>query len=81
MKKLVTLIIMVICITTNAQTNKKVSYISPKKDTLILPKNQVGVLIAETWDKNPIKEKRPVIIFADENTINRLNNRNKKAKS
>lgn len=72
---------MVICITTNAQTNKKVSYISPKKDTLILPKNEIGMYIAEAWDKKPIKEKRPVIIFADEKTISKLNNRNKKAKS
>ena len=80
MKSLLTIILFT-SLSVMAQTNQKVSYISPKKDTLILPKNQVGVLIAETWDKTPIKEKRPVIIFADENTINRLNNRNKKAKS
>jgi len=80
MKSLLTIILFT-SLSVMAQTNQKVSYISPKKDTLILPKNQVGVLIAEAWDKKPIKEKRPVIIFADENTINKLNNRNKKAKS
>lgn len=80
MKSLLTIILFT-SLSVMAQTNQKVSYISPKKDTLILPKNQIGVLIAETWDKKPIKEKRPIIIFADENTINRLNNRNKKAKS
>jgi hypothetical protein len=70
MKKLVTLIAMVICITATAQTDQKVSYVSPKKDTLILPNDNIGELIAQTWDN---QKKKPIIIFADQSVINKKN--------
>ena len=72
MKKLFTLIAMVICITATAQSNQKVSYVSPKKDTLMLPKDNFGKLIAQTWDG---VKKKPIIIFADQSVIDKKNAR------
>jgi hypothetical protein len=70
MKKLFTLIAMVICITATAQIDQKVSYVSFKKDTLILPNDKVGKLIAQTWDN---QKKKPIIIFADQSIIDKKN--------
>lgn len=74
MKKLILSISLAfICLQfTNAQsTREKISYVSPKKDTLILPNDNIGELIASTWDD--VKTKKPVIIFTDMNTIKRKN--------
>jgi len=57
----------------NAQTDKKVSYVSDNKDTLMLPNTDLGKLIASTWKDTPSKEKKPIIVFADEQTIKTKN--------
>lgn len=36
----------------------------------MLPNNELGKLIASTWKDTPSKEKKPIIVFADESTIN-----------
>lgn len=41
----------------------RVSTVSPNKDTLWLVDEQIGYLIASTWDNFPTGEKKPVIIF------------------
>jgi len=41
----------------------KVSTVSPTRDTLWLLDEQIGYLIASTWDTYPTPEKKPVIIF------------------
>ncbi len=53
--------------------NPRISYISSKKDTLILPDNRLGKLICEAWDYGPKTEKKPVIQFASEQKIRSLN--------
>lgn len=70
MKITLTLIAMVICITTTAQSNQKISYVSPKRDTLMLPNDKFGKLIAKTWDN---EEKKPIIVFVDQSVIDKKN--------
>lgn len=35
----------------------------------MLPNTDIGKLIADTWEKRPLNDKKPVILFADEQTI------------
>lgn len=72
MKITLTLIAMVICITTTAQSNQKISYVSPKRDTLMLPNDKFGKLIAKTWDN---EEKKPIIVFDKQSVIDKKNAR------
>jgi hypothetical protein len=51
---------------------ERVSYVSLKRDTLILPDDNLGRLIHATWKDVP-KSKQPVIIFADAVTIKKKN--------
>jgi hypothetical protein len=71
---LLTLTLAFVCIQYNqAQTTSvKISYVSPQKDTLILPDDDLGKLIASTWVDRPVG-KTPVIILTDEDTIKRKN--------
>lgn len=41
----------------------RVSTVSPNRDTLWLVDEQIGHLIASTWEDFPTVEKKPVIIF------------------
>lgn len=72
-KSIITLTIVCLSLFINAQTDKKVSYVSDNKDTLMLPNTDLGKLIASTWKDTPSKEKKPTIIFADEQTIKAKN--------
>ena len=51
---------------------ERVSYVSAKQDTLILPDNSLGKLIHATWKDIP-KHNQPVILFADVATIQQRN--------
>ena len=51
---------------------KQITYVSLKKDTLILPNNDLGKEIHSTWESIPKKE-RPVILFDTEARIQRRN--------
>lgn len=68
---------------TNAQTpNETIAYVSPQKDTLLLPNDNLGKLIASTWLSTPITQS-PIILFSDEDIIKHknemlFNTRNKK---
>jgi hypothetical protein len=75
MKKTITLFALaIICIQMNAQSTypNSIAYVSPKKDTLMLPNDEVGKLVASTWIDTPIKS-RPVILLVTEDTIKRKN--------
>jgi len=72
-KSIITLTIVCLSLFINAQTDKKVSYVSDNKDTLMLPNTDLGKLIASTWKDTPSKEKKPIIVFADEQTIKTKN--------
>lgn len=52
--------------------NQKISYVSPNRDTLMLPDNIHGHLIKSTWAEVK-KRKRPVIIIASEEDIAQMN--------
>lgn len=65
MKIITTLLIM---ISFNLNSQNQISYVSEQKDTLILPNNDVGYFIKDSWDTIP-KSERPVIMFASEWTI------------
>lgn len=71
---LITLSLVCLSLFINAQTTygSRISYVSEKKDTLILPDNSLGKTIAMTWI-NVKSEKKPVILYADEATITRKN--------
>ncbi len=62
---------MAIATSVMAQEPNRVSYISPSKDTLMLPKDTLGTLIAKCWDNT--SEKKPVILFVDVYTIRQRN--------
>jgi len=68
---LLTITLAFLCIQYNqAQTTtERISYVSPKQDTLILPDNELGKLIAQTWVKPKKLTPTPVILFTDEETI------------
>lgn len=79
---LLTITLFLFCIQfSTAQKTQKIAYVSPKKDTLMLPNNELGMLILDTWYCNPIVP-QPVIILTDEDTIKVMNvlyeNRKKK---
>ncbi len=72
MKKLLTIIFMAICIVATAQSDEKISYVSPNKDTLMLLNDSFGKLIAKAWDG---EKKKPIIVFADQSVIDNENAR------
>lgn len=71
MKKLFILFAVLIATSAMAQEPSRITYVSPSKDTLMLPKNTLGILIAKCWDNT--SEKKPVILFVDEYTIKQRN--------
>jgi hypothetical protein len=60
----------------SAQYSKAISYISQNRDTLMLPDNSTGHSILTSW-KNVPQTERPIIVFASEDLIAVLNNKNK----
>lgn len=52
--------------------NKKISYISPNRDTLMLPDNTSGHMIKSMW-ADVKKKKRPIIIMTSEEVIAQMN--------
>lgn len=54
-----------------SQSEKRLSYISCDRDTLVLPDNELGMRIFSAWAG--AKEDKPVILFAPESSIARMN--------
>lgn len=52
--------------------NKKISYVSPGRDTLMLPNNTSGRMVKSMWN-DVKKRKRPVIIMTSEEVIAQMN--------
>lgn len=52
--------------------NKQISYVSPNRDTLMLPDNTSGHMVKSIW-ADVKKKKRPVIIMTSEEFIAQLN--------
>ncbi len=50
---------------------ESVSYISPLKDTLMLPNNDLGQIIRDVWISKPINN-TPIIILVSESKIARM---------
>ena len=75
MKQTLLIILLAICQISMAQTTEEsISYVSPTKDTLMLPNDEIGVIIKDVWTK-PTIYKQPVIIITDEKTIKLMNKR------
>lgn len=72
MKKIFLIVAIFIVTFAFNQNPERISYISHKRDTLILPKDTIGFIIYKTWDN--INHPRPVILFADKTRIKQLNN-------
>ena len=51
-----------------SQSEKRISYISRDRDTLVLPDSELGMRIFSAWSKD-----RPAILFAAESEIARMN--------
>ncbi len=64
----ITLFIISLILSTISYTQTQIAYISPKKDTLMLPNDDLGYLIKDTWDEISPSE-RPKIIFASPQVI------------
>jgi hypothetical protein len=71
MKKILILIAMTITISVMAQEPSRISYISLKKDTLILPKDTLGFLISRCWIG--INTNKPTILFDNKYSIKQRN--------
>ena len=71
MKQLLTILTLILCQVTLAQDalRPRITYISPKRDTLIIPDNELGKHIFGAWSNIP-KHEQPVIKFASEKEIN-----------
>jgi hypothetical protein len=70
MKSFFTILIFICCcLTIKGQTNR-ISYVSQKRDTLLLPNNDIGKIIFSVW-KNELQ--KPIILLVDEKVINKLN--------
>jgi hypothetical protein len=54
--------------------NKKISYVSPNRDTLMLPNNTSGHMVKSMWN-DVKKRKRPVIIMTSEEVIAQMNSK------
>jgi hypothetical protein len=52
--------------------NKQISYVSPNRDTLMLPNNTSGHMVKSMWN-DVKKKKRPVIIMTSEEVIAQMN--------
>lgn len=75
MKKLFTITLLITFQQLAFSQSDGISYVSHKRDTLILPDNNLGKLISKTWDTHPTAEKKPFIQFATESKIKELNQR------
>lgn len=56
-----------------AQTDSNISYVSPMKDTLMLPNDDIGHIIKEVWATTTNFFFKPVILLVDEETIKKRN--------
>lgn len=75
MKQILTLILFISYQLSIAQTTEEnIGYVSPAKDTLMLPNGEIGLIIKDVWTK-PTIYKQPVIIIVDEKTIKLMNKR------
>lgn len=74
MKKLLLLTSILCVFTAVSQTEKDVSYVSPNKDTLILPNDDIGYMISDSW-KDTVKSQQPKILFATPSAISVMNRR------
>jgi hypothetical protein len=77
MRKTLLILTTILCVCVASAQDKElthVSYISPNKDTLMLPNDVVGALINETWF-DTLESERPKIVFASPLTIAMLNRR------
>ena len=71
MKNLI-LTIFILVTTISFSQDKKISYISCGKDTLLLPNNELGMRIFTSWFVINASE-RPVILLASEDLIGDMN--------
>lgn len=66
MKKCLLFLFFVPCFNFFSQEKEyQISYVSKNRDTLWLINDNVGKLIASSWDDTKNKEKKPVIIMVD----------------
>jgi len=67
------LILMMVLISSICLSQKRISYVSCDKDTVLLPNNELGMRLYTSWFD--IKEtERPVILLATEKYIDEKNN-------
>lgn len=70
--KNIILAIFILVTTVSFTQDKNITYISCEKDTLVLPKNELGIKLFAVWFD--VKEsERPVILFASESLIDKMN--------
>ena len=77
MKKTLLLTSILCVFTAISQTEKDaryLSYVSPNKDTLILPNDDIGYMISDSW-KDTVKSQQPKILFATPSAISVMNRR------
>lgn len=74
MKKFLTILfLIVVSVTTFAQNDQKISYVTPKKDTLYLVDASIGYQIKWVWDSVPRYDKeKPVIVMVPQARIDEL---------
>ena len=72
MKNIILTIFILVTKISFSQNEKRVSYVSCENDTLVLPKNELGIQLFVSW-LNVKESERPVILFASESLIDKMN--------
>ena len=72
MRNLLLIVFVLLTTISFSQNEKRVSYVSCENDTLVLPKNELGIQLFVSW-LNVKESERPVILFASESLIDKMN--------
>jgi len=74
MKKTLLTLLLISSYGINAQImNDRISYVSPNKDTLMLPNNEIGDIILKVWEDQMYSNTRPFIVMVPESIIRSKN--------
>jgi hypothetical protein len=63
-----------VCITYSQSNGTYISYVSANKDTLILPNDDIGHMISDSW-KDTLRSEQPKILFASQSAIAVMNSK------
>jgi hypothetical protein len=74
MKTILFILLTIFSYTVNGQSlSNKITYVSPNKDTLLLPDNEIGRIILQVWEISTYPIEKPLILVVPVEVIRRKN--------